>query len=143
MPVDTAMYTILPYDSTTAISMNWHGKVVNPGQLTAEGVDSIESIIDNACQAYNDRSTSSFYKLLPLYKYHRQYIPVVTANGERLIWVNFFCWDILGKWREQIVSVNDGGNCFFNLYIDVNHRIAYDLSQNGYAFLPERFSTFL
>lgn len=127
--VDTAIYAILPYNAYMA-NMNWRYKNVQPGVLTAEGVDSLETIIERACKAHN---------IMPLNKYHRQYVPVVAANGERVVWVNFFCEDFDTKWRKEVLLVKDGGNCFFQLFVDVNHREAYDLRMNGYAFLPGRF----
>lgn len=137
-PVDGRMYTILPYDSATMVDMNWYRKKVYSGVLTPGGVDSLETIIDSACKAYNEKTPDSLYQVMPLQKYRRQYMPVVTADGDRVVWVNFFCDDFSVDWRKQIVAVKDGGNCFFQLFININRRKAYDLSMNGYAFLPAR-----
>jgi hypothetical protein len=51
-------------------------------------------------------------------KFMRQYIAFVDADGQRWIWANFMC-DNPGPpgsdaWRKKIVSVDDGGDCFFN-----------------------------
>lgn len=141
--VDTAVYAILPYDKSMA-GMNWRYKDVRPGVLTPAGVDSLESIIESACKAHNEKKTDTFYQVMPLNKYHRQYVPVVAANGERVVWVNFFCGEVTGSaWRKSIGVVDDGGNCYFQLFIEVNRREVYDLYTNGYAFLPGRFKPLL
>src|SRR5256885_5783740 len=44
-------------------------------------LDSLETIIESACKAYNEKITDSSYQVMPLNKCRRQYVPVVTANG--------------------------------------------------------------
>lgn len=142
--VDTAVYAIIPYDQSME-SMNWRYKNVRSGKLTATGVDSLELIIESACKAYNEKYTDdTLYQVMPLQKYYRQYVPVVTVNGERVVWVGFFCSKSSNSsWRKLMRVVNDGGNCYFQLFIDVNRREVYDLYTNGYAFLPGRFRTII
>jgi hypothetical protein len=135
-PVDSMIYSILPYDSTILGGMNWHYKDIHAGVLTADGVDSLEPIVDSAYKAFTKDTADPFHKLMPLKDYRRQYVAVVTDKGERAVWVNFFCEDIGVEWRKEILTVKDGGNCFFELVIDVNKRKAYELSPNGEAFLP-------
>ena len=133
-PVDERIYAILPYDSATMADMSWHYSDIQPGLLTSGGVDSLEEVIDTAYADFTKDST--LHKLMPLKGYRRQYVPVVTAHGDRVVWVNFFCDDFNIDWRKQVVAVKDGGNCFFQLFVDVTRRKAYDLTMNGYAFLP-------
>jgi hypothetical protein len=51
--------------------------------------------------------------------YRRQYLPFVDASGTRWIWGNFMCQNPgrVGSdaWRKKIVSVDDGGDCFFSV----------------------------
>lgn len=58
------------------------------------------------------------YTHLPDYK--RQYLGYIDS-GHRMICVNAFC-DTTShpEWREQIVIVFDGGNCYFHLRYDVD-----------------------
>lgn len=117
--------------------MNWHYKDARPGVITAEGVDSLEAIVDSAYKAFTKDSTAYLHNLLPLKEYRRQYVALVTADGEREVWVNFFCAGIDG-WREHAVIVDDGGSCYFQLFINVKSQKANELIPNGVGFLPGR-----
>ncbi|GAB5523049.1 MAG: hypothetical protein Roseis2KO_09210 [Roseivirga sp.] len=63
----------------------------------------------------------------------RQYVPVINKNGEKEVWINFFCSVRDDKWKGEIIAVFDGGNCFFNLKINLTEMTYYDLRVNGYA----------
>jgi len=63
-----------------------------------------------------------------------QLVPYFNNIGEKWVWVNVFCEDeYLNFWREDIVVVEDGGNCHYNLKINLNHNTYSDLQINGYA----------
>ena len=100
--------------------------------FTAADVDALEPLIDSAYRAYTKDSTVYLHDLLPLRRYLRQYVAVVDSSGERKVWVNFFCgaW---GDWRHYAVVVDDGGNCFFQLFINLTRRQVLALIPNGYA----------
>jgi hypothetical protein len=129
--VDTNIYVILPYDSAAMMAMNWRYKNARPDHLTRLEVDSLEAIIDSAYQAYTRDSTAYLHDLLPLSKYYRQYVAVVTDKGEREVWVNFVCGG--SSWRSRPVIVDDGGSCFVQLFINLTKRKAYDLIPGGTA----------
>lgn len=64
----------------------------------------------------------------------RQYLPVINESGEKEVWINFFCDDFGAEdWKNQIVEVNDGGNCYFDVKINLTQKTYYDLMVNGYA----------
>ncbi len=63
----------------------------------------------------------------------RQYVPVINKNGEKEVWINFFCGVHHNEWRNDIVVVFDGGNCYFNVKVNLAHMKYYDLIINGYA----------
>jgi hypothetical protein len=129
--VDTNIYVILPYDSAAMMAMNWRYKNARPDHLTRLEVDSLETIIDSAYRAFTRDSTAYLHDLLPLSKYYRQYVAVVTSKGERQVWVNFVCGG--SSWRYRPVIVDDGGNCFVQLFINLTQRRAYDLIPAGTA----------
>jgi len=64
--------------------------------------------------------------------YKRQYVPFYTREGEKVVWVNCLC-DVFGvkRWRKSVVQVNDGGNCYFNLLINLSRGQALGLQVNG------------
>ena len=73
------------------------------------------------------------YFILILNRYKRQYMPIINKYGEKEVWVNCFCehwnWDL----KTRPVEVRDGGNCFFNLKINLSKNIYYNLMINGDA----------
>ena len=100
-PVNPSIYTILPYDSTAMVAMDWHYKDACADSLTPAEVDDLEPIVDSAYRAFTKDSTVYLHNLLPLKQYCRQYVVVITANGEKEVWVNFLCADLNGNWRYQ------------------------------------------
>jgi len=67
---------------------------------------------------------------LPTYK--RQYWGVF-ENDKRLIVANFFCDASRDDWHEKVVSVLDGGDCYFRLRYDVDTGSFSNLIVNGSA----------
>ena len=65
-------------------------------------------------------------------KYYRQYVPSIT-DGEKKVWANFFCGKPSPNWRTEILSTKDGGNCFFNLTINLTRKSYSFFMVNGEA----------
>jgi hypothetical protein len=63
-------------------------------------------------------------------KYKMQLVCVMNPDGEREVWVNCFCTD-LPYWREQLVEVNDGWTCFFNLRVNLTTNMYSHFEVNG------------
>jgi len=71
---------------------------------------------------------------LNLIKYKRQYVPVINENGEKEVWINFFCSDYeSSNWKKQIVKVFDGGNCLWNVKVSLTKKECYELGINSSA----------
>jgi len=70
--------------------------------------------------------------LSDLNEYRRQYIGIV-ANGQRVIFANFFCNGYDTDWQHKIVYPLDGGSCYFEVKYDVQTGAFYDLSIHGEA----------
>lgn len=68
-----------------------------------------------------------------LKKYVRQYVGVINENGDKVLWVNFV-WK-LGADRkglsEDIENVLDGCSHYWNIKVNVDEEILYDLRVNG------------
>jgi len=71
--------------------------------------------------------------VIDLKKYKRQYIAVINSKGEKEVWVNCFCDTWKKNWRKELIFVLDGGNCYFNLKINLTKGEYYDLMVNGDA----------
>ena len=107
----------------------------------------IEKILKKCINEYNFYQEKRFQKLnqkhpdfklsredfiIELEKYKRQYVSRVNIRGETEVWVNCFC--VASKdWRTKVEVVDDGGNCFFNLKINLTTGRYYDLAVNGVA----------
>jgi len=66
-------------------------------------------------------------------KYYRQYIVVKNDKGEKEIWLNCFCNVSNLNWKKEVIHVSDGGNCYFNLKINLSLKTCYNLIVNGEA----------
>jgi len=142
--LDTSMVVILPLDTTHS----WIFKNVKQAELTSNELSLIENILTNCIQEYNKKEKLEFRQLqsketdaqfnindfiIDLNKYKRQYIAVINSNGEKEVWVNCFCNSFDKDWRKQRIIVKDGGNCYFNLKINIETKKCYDFMANGSA----------
>jgi hypothetical protein len=133
--VDTTLLAIIPYDSTQHRLLQGN----KPAMLTNEDLKRIEIILINCIndynrhrRPYNGSSEAAAQKLyLPIYK--RQYIASFNTKGEKEIWVNCFCNSVEVDWKRTLVIVQDGGNCFFNLLINLTTGHCDHLIVNGLA----------
>ncbi len=64
-----------------------------------------------------------------LRSYKRQYVGL-TAAGKKKLYINAFCSDEPG-WLSAPVSVDDGGDCYFQIVYDVESGRFLELSVNG------------
>lgn len=65
--------------------------------------------------------------------YRVQYLGI-QEGGMRLIYANFFCQPLSSTdWRQELVAVNDGGDCFFQLRYDPAREEFLSLEVNGEA----------
>lgn len=89
----------------------------------------VEDLIEKAVNKYNEKQKDG-QKIKDLNKYKRQYIPVINKEGETEVWANFFCREEQ-DWKRNVIVVEDGGNCYFNLYINLTKDSTYKFSING------------
>jgi len=136
LPFDTAVFTSLPPDCTQAA-------------LSNDDFANIDRVLSFCVNKYN-RSQTTVYKqivkklqdqdlnindyVIDLKRYYRQYIVVYNKKGEKEVWVNCFCSiQSLHNWREKAVIVMGGGNCFFNVRINLTRKSFSDFMVNGLA----------
>lgn len=103
-------------------SKNWGGgSYFKPSQAELKKTD----IIFKECTLKN-RLIHSRYK--------RQYIPYLSKNGSKHIKIICFCEDFgNNNWKKNILSVLDGGNCFFEVIINLSTNTYSQLRINGEA----------
>ena len=69
---------------------------------------------------------------IDLEKYGRQYFLVQAPNKHKIMYVNCFCNPQNFDYRKNDwVSVMDGGNCYFQLEIDLTDKKIIDFRENG------------
>jgi hypothetical protein len=63
--------------------------------------------------------------------YFRQYVPML-RDGKNFLWLNAFCdKGSLVHWRTEVVSVDDGGTCFWQARFDPATKTYSHLRING------------
>ncbi len=87
-------------------------------------------------KAFEDQKKPTVNRLLDRKPddYCQQFVGATDANGDRIIWVNCFCKDQESQfknWKNNIVTVKDGGNCFFNITINISENSYTSLDVNG------------
>ena len=68
--------------------------------------------------------------IIVLPKYTRQYVAAISPDGEKIVWVNCFCHSY-NAFRDEILCTEDGGECYFNVKINLSKKTYYDLRVNG------------
>lgn len=139
-------YVILPFDKTVYTSLP---EDCTPATLNNDDIANIDRVLSFCVNKYNHSQTTVYkeiVKKLPdqdlkiddyvidLKRYYRQYIVVYNKRGEKEVWVNCFCnIQSLNSWREKAVIVMGGGNCFFNVRINLTRKSYSDFMVNGLA----------
>jgi hypothetical protein len=102
-------------------------------ELTEKDIDNAEKLIMVCFENQKMGTVNRFVRKSPE-DYCKQFVGAINFKGEKTIWVNCFCEkykDDFEKWKTEIVFVKDGGNCYFNIKINVDKNEYYDLNING------------
>jgi hypothetical protein len=124
---DTLLYSIIPYNQK-------NGNVTNGAKaatLTGEEIKEIELLLEKAITEHNKINSAAHQRIDQPGKYKKQFVPFTNAKGEKEVWVNCFCSDWGMNWRTEIIMVEDGGSCYFNLTINLTLKSSYGLIVNG------------
>lgn len=81
--------------------------------------------------------------LTELQKNYRQYICFLNEKGEKIVYINSMCKLSINynknnepvpfDWKNEIIQIADGGNCYWNIKINLNTENYYDLIINGHG----------
>ena len=144
--VDTAVIAIMKIDSTNYVYPFLRD--YNYPELTTNDLEKIEMIMLNFTKDYNFEQEKQYEEvkikypdskfdknqfIIDLNRYKRQYYATTNENGEKEVWINCFCYCLEKNWREELIIVLDGGNCYFNLKINLKTEKYYDVMVNGHA----------
>lgn len=91
-------------------------------------------ILEESIAVYLSENSFLFFGEPPegeqLAAYQRQFIGI-EHDGSRIIYGNYFCRNMGIDWRDVIVSVEDGGDCYFQVKYDVDSGMFTMLMVNG------------
>jgi hypothetical protein len=124
---------IFGLDSTN----NWMSlfEGAEPASLDKKEITQIENLFIYCFNKSNIKDSSNQLHLIDrgLIEYKRQYIPYINKDGEKEVWINCFCSSFKDdkNWREKLVLVKDGGDCYFNLKINLDKNLCKDIVING------------
>lgn len=120
----------------TGEKMDWvFGRNYKSYTPTAAEIDQAEELLSQ-CFAKQVSGTVNRFNGKKLEDYNRQFLGGITESGEKVIWINCLCKreDAAFKdWKTRLIIVADGGNCFFNVKVNINKQVYYDLMINGNA----------
>lgn len=134
--LDTSSIAIIPFEKARHLIFD---KGYKPSTLSREEIKEIEVLLTNCVDKRNKnlKPEHRAYLFIDLTnkEYKRQYVAAINKKGEKEVWVNCFCntFNINTDWRTTLVNVNDGGNCFFNLKVNLTKGQCYDFWVNGIA----------
>jgi hypothetical protein len=142
---DTVDFAVLPSDSTTHL-ISGFPKDLKATELTSTDLRLIDSLVGALVADYNSKpvfkkntsadTSAGANPAMDLKEYKKQYLAVINARGEKEVWANYFCKAIEKRiefvdWKKIPVKVIDGGNCFFNVKLNLARRKAYDFTVNS------------
>lgn len=113
------------------------GDTYNEAELANEEIEYAFKKIDTC---FFDQRRGTVNRLLDMKPadYKMQFVCAVNSKGEKMLWVNAFCKspnnDIYTNWKENLVEVDDGGKCYWNLRLNLDKRGEhYVLRVNGHS----------
>lgn len=132
--IDTTKTVVIPWSKEN--NYPFESSNYSPSTLTQADIEQIDESAIKCVTAYNSSLDAGHedYKIdLNTNDYKRQLIIVTNLNGEKEVWVNYFCESHGRSWQTQIVSVEDGGPCYFSFKLNLTTKQIYDLTVNGFA----------
>ncbi len=118
---DTASTAILAFQEST--SWIFDSTYVSDTLLQAELL-SIDSFVVKSVDDFNNRkglnNSEKALKIdLDKWNYRKQIIVARNRFGEKEVWVNCFFGSNHTSWTSRLVTVDDGGTCYFNFKINL------------------------
>jgi hypothetical protein len=122
---------VLAVKSVSQTGMTSVGKAQLDGVWVPNAGD--VAAFESGLAAHMTKSVPAASKALPakLKSYKRQWFGV-TAGSKKLIYGNFLC-EAQPGWDQAVIMVDDGGDCYFQLFYDVASREYLGLVINGNA----------
>ena len=93
--------------------------------VSPEDISIVEQLLEKHTEKKDNLSK-------PLEQYTRQYVGIV-HEGRKKVYLNAFCDDLnqLDAWKTNLLWVLDGGDCYFQVVIDLEKKKVLRFSVNG------------
>ncbi|MBZ0293184.1 MAG: hypothetical protein K8L99_11520 [Anaerolineae bacterium] len=135
--ITTSLYEGVIFTATNTevagMGYEFNDPIVEYWTPTGPQIETRESGLIDLLQAEITPDRYEYQILDDLAAYKRQYFGITFADGQHLIYTNFFCVDEFDYWLASPVFVMDGGECFFQVLYNPATQTFSDLRINGYA----------
>lgn len=121
---DTSRFAVMPADAFGIQATT---------SLNREELKQLSNIMYKMKKDDDTRTANKDFQLMPLRKYYYQLIATTNKKGEKEVLVKAFCNHPGNNWRKEIIEVQDGGNCYFSVTINLMTRQYSAIQMNGYA----------
>jgi hypothetical protein len=144
--LDSLDFNVIKYDTSYSYIFPTKFKAID---LSDEEIIQCETLLKSFMVGYNAEAIKRFNEMTEKYpsaqfklaefkielkNYGRQYMTVVSDNGDKIVYVNCFCNPAHFNYRDkELVHVDDGGNCFFNFKVDLRTKKIFEFMENGVA----------
>ncbi|MFD2717854.1 hypothetical protein ACFST9_03960 [Hymenobacter monticola] len=143
--LDTTMFVVLPFDKN---SDHYRFENATGTALSTAELRSVEVLLKQCVAEHNLTQEREFQEMVKAHpeiqfkrenyfinvaNYERQLVPFLNAKNEKVVWVNCSCGRSKNGVPKEIIEVMDGGNCYFNVKINLTKQTWYDMMVNGSA----------
>ena len=131
-PIDSNIYAIIPFHKQSFMPFDSSYRSTS---LIKSEIELMETLLKKCIAEYNsiELKENLSQNIIDITKtvYKKQLVAVLNRKGEKEVWMNCFCDNIGPKWKKYILMVDDGGNCYFNLKVNLTTKTYSNLRVNG------------
>ena len=138
LELDTSKYALITFDTAMCFPYYTVAKVFPNSSRVATISNSelieLEKLLQLSVFDFNKhvKENNLPYDSINLSNYRIQLVVTINNSGEKEIFVNCFC-STEEDWENHLVKVLDGGECFFNVRINLSTNKYYEFSVNSLA----------
>lgn len=120
--IDTLRTAVITF--TPAQHWYFFDSTYKAATLTSEELQVIDSFLLAGVTNFNNLLGEQTIDLVQD-DYKKQLVAISNNKGEKEVWVNCFC-NPYDNWRTDVISVDDGGSCYFSFKINLTLHKYYD-----------------
>jgi len=148
--IDTSIYAVVRFEPSLHYMFDKTSKNLRLSDLDFKA---IQELLERGVGDYNIYvSKDTLYKgikkrWLDLSDYKRQLIAVTNNKGEKEIFVSCICASAIPdlyksgiNWRKEYFRVNDGGPCYFRVFLNLTTGQYHNFQVNGYGWQKHAYN---